>query len=82
MWQAHCEYLASCHCRQVLERNYASRIQSRLMVAAIDQFTEHTGRMISWLTLLLVSVVCTVVVLRYLPNIGSILTPPFGKVYN
>lgn len=52
------------------------------MVAAIDQFTEHTGRMISWLTLLLVFVVCTVVVLRYLPNIGSILTPPFGKVYN
>lgn len=45
---------------------------ARSVVAAIDQFTEHTGRLISWLTLLLVFVVCTVVVLRYLLNIGSI----------
>ncbi|MFK0570101.1 TRAP transporter small permease subunit [Endozoicomonas sp.] len=41
-------------------------------VTAIDHFTERTGRLISWLTLLLVFVVCSVVVLRYLLNIGSI----------
>lgn len=42
------------------------------VVSAIDHFTERTGRLISWLTLLLVFIVCSVVVLRYLLNIGSI----------
>ncbi len=42
------------------------------LVSAIDQLTEHTGRLISWCNLLLVVVVCLVVFLRYVLNIGSI----------
>ncbi len=41
-------------------------------VAILDHVTETTGRMISWLNLFLVIVVCLVVVLRYLLNVGSI----------
>ncbi|WP_299735144.1 TRAP transporter small permease subunit [uncultured Endozoicomonas sp.] len=42
------------------------------VVSTIDTITERIGRVISWLTLFLVLVVCCVVVLRYLLNIGSI----------
>jgi TRAP-type mannitol/chloroaromatic compound transport system permease small subunit len=39
---------------------------------AIDTFTEFTGRAVSWLTLALVLVTCTVVILRYVLSSGSI----------
>ncbi len=44
----------------------------KAIVFTINQFTEFTGRLISWLTLLLVFAVCSVVVFRYFLNIGSI----------
>ena len=44
----------------------------RKTVAGLDQFTEYTGRCISWLSLLLVIAVFLVVLLRYGFSIGSI----------
>lgn len=44
----------------------------RAFTAVIDSLTETAGKAISWLNLLLVLVVCLVVVLRYLLNLGSI----------
>lgn len=38
----------------------------------IEKVSEYTGRAVSWLTLMLVLLVFTVVILRYLFNIGSI----------
>jgi len=38
----------------------------------IDCFTEFSGKLISWLTLLLIFVTCAVVVLRYFLGTGSI----------
>ena len=45
---------------------------TRSLVKGIDHFTEKTGRTVAWLNLLLMLVVCTVVLLRYLFNQGSI----------
>lgn len=44
----------------------------RVATKIIDSLTESIGKTISWLNLLLVLVVCLVVVLRYLLNLGSI----------
>ena len=44
----------------------------RTITDLLDSFTETIGKTISWLNLLLVLVVCLVVVLRYLLNLGSI----------
>lgn len=44
----------------------------RSSVATLDYLTEHIGRGISWLNLVLVLVVFLVVILRYCLNIGSI----------
>lgn len=40
--------------------------------AFIDSFTELTGKLIAWLTLLLMLVTCVVVVMRYFLSTGSI----------
>ena len=40
------------------------------MVRTLDEFSERTGRVVSWLTLVTVLVCCTVVILRYFFNIG------------
>lgn len=42
------------------------------IINRIDQFTLLVGRSIAWLTLLMMLVTCTVVALRYGPQIGSI----------
>lgn len=44
----------------------------RTIVRTLDSFTEPVGKAISWLNILLVSVVFLVVILRYLFNMGSI----------
>ena len=44
----------------------------RTIVRTLDSLTEHVGKAISWFNVLLVSVVCLVVILRYLFNMGSI----------
>ena len=41
-------------------------------IKVIDRITEITGRSISWLTMLMVALVVTVVVMRYFLEIGSI----------
>ncbi|MCT2529325.1 TRAP transporter small permease subunit [SAR92 clade bacterium H921] len=42
------------------------------LIDGIDRFTDVTGRMISWLTLLMVALVVTVVIMRYYLEFGSI----------
>jgi TRAP-type mannitol/chloroaromatic compound transport system permease small subunit len=42
------------------------------VIDGIDRFTDVTGRMISWLTLLMVALVVTVVIMRYYLEFGSI----------
>ena len=42
------------------------------MVSTIDCFTEWLGRTIAWLTLVMVILTCSVVVMRYFLEIGSI----------
>ena len=42
------------------------------LIGAIERFTEVTGRMISWLTLLMVAMVVAVVIMRYFLELGSI----------
>ena len=42
------------------------------LIKGIDGITEVTGRVISWLTLLMVVLVVTVVVMRYFLEMGSI----------
>lgn len=44
----------------------------RLIQQSIDRFTEASGRVLLWLSLLMMLTVCTVVVLRYVFGIGSI----------
>ena len=44
----------------------------RNLVAYIDAFSEFTGRVVSWLTLLMMLVTCVVVALRYGLGVGSI----------
>ncbi|WP_305857014.1 TRAP transporter small permease subunit [Balneatrix alpica] len=43
-----------------------------MLVNAIDQFSEWTGRCISWLTLGMVVVTFIIVVMRYLFNVGNV----------
>ena len=42
------------------------------VIRIIDGITEHSGRCVAWLTLVMMIVTCTVVVLRYGVGIGSI----------
>lgn len=42
------------------------------LIGAIDRFTEVTGRIVSWLTLLMVGMVVAVVIMRYFLEVGSI----------
>lgn len=42
------------------------------LIGAIDRFTEVTGRIVSWLTLLMVGMVVAVVIMRYFLELGSI----------
>lgn len=42
------------------------------VVSALDALSEWTGRLISWLTLTMVVVTFTIVVMRYLFNIGNV----------
>ena len=42
------------------------------LTRAIDRFTDFTGRLVSWLTVVMVFVVLTVVVTRYFLQVGSI----------
>jgi len=42
------------------------------LTAALDAFAEHTGRLISWLTLAMVVATVVVVVLRYAAGVGLI----------
>ena len=42
------------------------------LIDGIDRFTDVTGRMISWLTLLMVALVVTGVIMRYYLEFGSI----------
>lgn len=46
--------------------------KNRTILGSLDYFTETLGRTISWLNLMLVFMVCLVVILRYVLNIGSI----------
>jgi TRAP-type mannitol/chloroaromatic compound transport system permease small subunit len=50
----------------------------RRFVRAVDKFTEHTGRWLSWLCLALATTVCLVVLLRYGFGIGSIAVQEFA----
>jgi TRAP-type mannitol/chloroaromatic compound transport system permease small subunit len=43
-----------------------------LIIKMIDRFTDYTGRLISWLTLAMVTITVIVVVLRYFFESGSI----------
>ena len=45
---------------------------SRHLIKSIDQFTDITGRAVSWLTLLMVALTVVIVVLRYYFESGSI----------
>ena len=42
------------------------------LIGAIDRFTQVTGRIVSWLTLLMVGMVVAVVIMRYFLELGSI----------
>lgn len=42
------------------------------LTEAIDTFTEYCGRAIAWLTLAMIAITCTVVVMRYVLQSGSI----------
>ncbi|UZE95710.1 TRAP transporter small permease subunit [Alkalimarinus alittae] len=42
-------------------------------IHAIDQFTEHTGRTISWLNIAMVVLTCLTVIMRYVFNHSSII---------
>ncbi len=44
----------------------------RRFISLVDQFTERSGRALSWLTLVLAAVTCLVVVLRYGFGWGSV----------
>jgi len=43
-----------------------------IVLSAIESFTETTGRLIAWLTMLMVALVLLVVVTRYFLEVGSI----------
>lgn len=58
--------------RKLSTNAHGVRKAIRQSVKALDLITEHTGRLVSWASLLLVLVVCCVVVLRYLLNMGSV----------
>lgn len=48
------------------------RRQLDTCVLTLDSFSEFTGRMIAWLTLIMMLLTCTIVVLRYGFSVGSI----------
>ncbi|WP_281646739.1 TRAP transporter small permease subunit [Parendozoicomonas sp. Alg238-R29] len=45
---------------------------ARQIIRSIDNFTETTGRTISWLNIALMITICAVVFIRYVLNLGSI----------
>ena len=42
------------------------------LINTIEKFTEHTGRLVSWLTVIMVVAVIVVVITRYFLQMGSI----------
>ena len=43
-----------------------------IVLNAVESFTENTGRLIAWLTIVMVALVVLVVVTRYFLEVGSI----------